>query len=242
MKHILILGLVLLAACTTAFTENEMSEKQRMEPGNNEDKMMDKDDDMTDKALKLIQEAIQEIVDSGILENSVKIGDKAPLFDYINFRGKRTYSKNLLRKGPLVISFFRGTWCPFCNLELLHLKGINQKVQYLGGKIISISSQMDEANDKLKEKNKLPFEVVSDTKGIIAKKFQVLYKIPTKYKRALSMLDINLNDYQKINELPISATIIISKEKRVVYTYINIDYTERAEPGTIVKVLTNLKK
>jgi peroxiredoxin len=183
------------------------------------------------------------LVNSGILEQSLREGDRLPDFILPNVFGKLINIQELLKSGPVVISFYRGGWCPYCNLELRALQQVIPQIQTYGGNLVAISPETPDHSLSTVEKNELSFEVLSDVGNQVARQFGLVYTLPEELRPIYHEFGINLLDFNgdETFELPIPATYIIQSDGMIIYSFVNPDYTQRQEPEEIVMMLKNLK-
>jgi len=192
-------------------------------------------------------QALDDILDSARAfengTNAIQIGQQAPDFILPNVNGKTVTLSKLLMNGPVIVSFYRGSWCPYCNLELKALQSRLSDFQALGAELVAISPQMPDESLSEDEKNKLDFLVLSDQDAHIAMQYGVTWKVPEfilehmKRDRALDLAEINNgND----NILPIPATFVIRQDGIVAWQYANVDFRTRAEPDDILAALQKL--
>ncbi len=192
-------------------------------------------------------EKLQNSRDSIISNNSeiqfLKENEQIPEFFLPDQIGTIISSEDLIEKGPLVITFYRGGWCPYCNLELQSLQKHLDKIQGLGANLIAISPEMPDKSLNVYEKNNLKFSVLSDYNNTVAKKFGLVFELSSEvdslYKNELK-LNLAVNNSVDKPELPIPATYVIGKDKKIKYAFVNLDYTQRAEPSKIIEVLKKL--
>jgi peroxiredoxin len=161
--------------------------------------------------------------------DGLKVGDKAPLFSANDQNGETVSLKNVLEKGPVVIIFYRGQWCPFCNK---YLSRLNDSLQFIAGKgaaVIAIAPETVEGVTKTIEKTKASFSIISDADMAIMKSYKVNFAVDTatvsRYKKY--GIDFDAANGSNGANLPVPATYIISKEGVIKYAYFNTDYRKR---------------
>lgn len=188
--------------------------------------------------------ADMELAASGITQRAVKAGDQAPDFRLPDARGGHVQLSTLLAKGPVVVSFYRGGWCPYCNLELRALRNALPEIQQLGAQLVAISPQTPDESLSTAEKNQLEFPVLSDTSSATAKAYgiafvlaEALRPIYTRFQHALPKKN---GDDSWV--LPIPATYVIDTNGTIVLAFIDVDYRNRLEPAEIVAALEALRK
>lgn len=155
--------------------------------------------------------------------NTIKVGDKIADFTLPNALHKPVTLYDELKKGPVVITWYRGGWCPVCNLTLHELQEYLPEIQANGANLIAISPETPDESISFKEKNELKFEVLSDSKNTVAKQLGIIDEKKGRH-----------------GEVPLPATIIVDKDGIVTYAFIPKNYRKRAEPEDIVSELKKL--
>jgi len=197
----------------------------------------------TPKFIKnIMNESAKNLALLGIEKKALKLGDSAPSFILVNALGENINSIELLKNGPLVISFYRGAWCPFCNLELAAYQEVLPEIQALGSQLVAISPELPDKSMTLSEKHKLKFQILSDTNNLIAKKFGIVFTVDKKLRRLYRLMNINLSSAQgnKNYELPVPATYIIDKNGIIILSHVDTDYTNRLDPSEVIKCLKSM--
>ena len=188
----------------------------------------------------IIQGAIEGLEASDISSSALKVGDKVENFTLSDALGKNvTLYKELESNDFVVINFYRGVWCPYCNLELKAFHDINPKLKSLNTSLMAISPQTPDSSLSTKEKNELSFHVLSDVGNKVAQKFGLTYALPDEIYELLKQMGTDLESYNGDNthSLPIPATYIINKNKEVIYSFAQEDYRKREEPQTILDII-----
>ena len=198
---------------------------------------------MSEEIMRIFQEATEKLIASGLAKKSLKKGDRIPEFTLPTIHGKVVSSKILLKKGPLVISFTRGSWCSYCNLEVAALQKVYSEIKNLGAELISISPSRVEKYSEMETKHFLTFNLLSDKKNKVAKKFGLVFELDEKLRPLYKQMGIDIPEHNGDNsfELPIPATYIVNREGEIIYSYVNPDYTKRAEPSEIESFLKDSK-
>jgi len=191
------------------------------------------------EVLKAAQQGIKEVSESGVLESALKEGDTMPSFELPDANGKMVKSGDLLAKGPLVIVFYRGAWCPFCNLYLHSLEAYRPEFESLGASLVAISGEPPDRSLSVVEKDSLTFTVLSDTSFLAARKFGIVYELPKVVEDVMLNFGLNMKEYYGTPkaELPLSATYVVDKEGQIIYSFLEADYKVRAEPADIIAAL-----
>jgi peroxiredoxin len=190
----------------------------------------------------LISQAIDELRASGIANQTLKVGDYVPDFTLPNAFGQTVELQKLLDQGPVVISFYRGVWCPFCSLELREHEQIFPAIQMLGATLIAISPQTLRYTLLAAQENSLTYDILSDENNRVACQFGLVFQVPEYLKSFLAELGYTLPRYYGSNfiELPIPATFIVNKDGKIIYDFIDADHTKRLDPVEIINVLRKI--
>ena len=192
--------------------------------------------------IPVMGKATEDLAKSGIVNQSLKAGDTAPNFALPNAIGQSIAIQDLLSTGPVVISFYRGQWCPYCNLELRALQEALPAIQSLGAKLAAISPQTPDNSLSTAEKNELTFEVLSDVGNQIARQFGLVFSLPEELRPIYKGfgIDIPAHNGDETFELPIPATYVINTDGAIAHACVDPDYTKRLDPADILTVLRKL--
>jgi peroxiredoxin len=175
----------------------------------------------------------------------VSVGDKAPLFDLSNALGNPVSLQKVFEKGPVVLTFYRGNWCPYCNLVLNSYQRILPEIKALGANLIAISPQKPDSSLDMKEKHALQFEVLSDEKNEVAKQYTTIIKNALEAVDEAKKLGIDFYDFydDKSRDIPVPAVFIIDTNGTIVYAKSEGgDYSLRVEPQDILDALGYINK
>lgn len=199
--------------------------------------------DVPDEVLKIILEATEKLAQSGITNNSLKVGDKVPSFSLPGVNGKSVSSIQLLEKGPLIINFYRGGWCPYCDLELKAYQEILPEIKKLDAQLIAISPNLPDKSLSTTEKKSLTFEVLSDVGNKAAREFGLVFTLDDKLRPIYKQFGINIpeDNGDDSYELPVPATYVVNSDGTIVLAFVDADYTKRLEPEEVVKALRTIK-
>jgi peroxiredoxin len=198
----------------------------------------------TPDALKsVIATELKALISSGQAGRAVKLGDRAPDFVLPDVDGNTVASASLLEQGPLVVTFYRGFWCPFCNADLQAVEAAAERIRGFGASLVAISPQTP-ANSRISlQENHLSFPILSDKNCELAAKFGIRW-MPS---QALQGVYRNFGtDVAAFNgdgswALPMPARYVIAEDGTVAYAKVNANYTHRPEPGDVCPVLEKLK-
>ena len=193
--------------------------------------------------LRDYDQGIEEVRKSGVLEKALKVGAKAPDFTLPNATGKEVKLADLLTRGPVVVTWYRGGWCPYCNIALRGFHKALPEIHSLGANMVAISPETPDNTLSTTEKNHLDFDVLSDKANKVAGLYGVAYKIPqvvaNQFKGRLDLAKYNGDDSA---QLPLGATYVIDRDGIIRYAFIDADYRKRAEPSDILAALRSLDK
>ncbi len=171
------------------------------------------------------------------------MGDPAPLFELSNAAGQPVKLEEQLKQGPVVLVWFRGGWCPYCNLQLQAMQEALPRIAEQGARVLAMSPQKPEHSAKTIQDSKLAFEVLTDVANKVAKQYGIAFKLPDVAAAPMSQnVDLNAYNGDASLELPLSATYIVDGSGVIRYAFLNADYRLRAEPADIVAALKKLKE
>lgn len=194
------------------------------------------------KVQHVIMNAFKDLMSSSLGEQALNRGDKAIDFILTNARGGETSLAELTRQGPLVLSFYRGGWCPFCNLEFKALHTILPKIKALGAQLVGISPELPGHSMSTIERHQLQFEVLSDIGNQVAWQYGLVMQVHPDLHPYYLQWGYNLPELNGDNSfvLPIPATYVIDSKGTIRAAYINKDYTQRMEPDAIIHALKSI--
>lgn len=189
--------------------------------------------------IETMQRATAELIASGAAAHALKAGDKAPAFTLGDPDGRAVSSAELLADGPLVVSFYRGVWCPYCNMELQALQAALPTFQALGAGLVAISPQTAPNSRKSVRQNALGFPILSDPHNDVAAAFGLRFELPDYLIELYKGLK---NDLPAFNgdpswSLPMPARFVIGQDGTILYAEVNPDYTRRPEPEDMLPAL-----
>lgn len=190
-----------------------------------------------------LQRATQRLIDSNATAGVVGVRQRFPRFSLPNAGGNAVDSETLLARGPLVISFYRGGWCPFCNLQLCAFQSVLPDIRSLGADFVAISPQVPDEALSMAAKASLTFEVLSDTGNSLASHLGLVFDLPDSVKDIYLSMGIDLD---RINgssywSLPMPATYVVDTNSTIVDVHVHADYRVREEPDEVIKVLRSLR-
>lgn len=243
-QFILLLCILSILSCNTPQKEEEIKvmekEEQTVRPLENvlNEKKANFEAKASDHKKKIYAEGIQSVVDHKITDNALQVGDTAIDFTLLNASNEKVNLYTELEKGPVILMWYRGGWCPYCNLALHHMQNTLPEFKKYNANILALTPELPDNSISTKEKNNLEFEVLSDIDNKIAQQYKTVFKLTDEvaeaYENGFGLSDYNGN---KKGELPLAATYVIGQDKIIKYAFLDADYRNRAEPQDILDAL-----
>lgn len=202
------------------------------------------DDMAPEQMAKDIRNAIQEVVEAKIEETALKTQVQAPDFSLPNANGELISLSETLKKSPVVLVFYRGAWCPYCNIYLGGLAQMQEEFSKRGVSVLAVSPQTPEMSAGFTKERQFPFEVLSDVGNKVAKDYKLVYQLSDYFvDTVFPQFGITLSDFNgdKSNELALPATYVIDQKGVTQYAFTPANYTQRAEYSEIFEALDKLK-
>lgn len=192
------------------------------------------------EALEIMDRRSRELAESGQADRALTVGDRAPAFRLPTATGGTVALTDLLADGPVVLTFYRGAWCPYCNLALRALQHIHSDITAHGAQLVAVSPQIPDESLSLTEKHSLAFHVLSDLGSDVAKQYGLAFDLPDDLA---ALYDSFGFDLQRVNAghartLPLPATYVIDRDGTIRWAFVNTDYEKRAEPQDILEALS----
>ena len=191
--------------------------------------------------LTTIDQAAHGLMESGIAEKTLQPGDRAPEFELADGDGMRWRSTNILRSGPLVVIFYRGRWCAYCNAQLVALQQIHSQVASAGASMVAISPQTEKHSYMTRDMHALRFPVLSDPGNDVARKFGLVYRVAPDLQQMYESIMTRLPGYNGDSswELPMPATYLIRPDGIISYVRVDADWRDRPEPEEVIEELNH---
>ena len=193
-------------------------------------------------AFNAFAQSTQDLIATGQAEQALSVGAQAPEFNLTDADGNEIVLKDLLAKGPVVLSFYRGVWCPYCNIELQALEAAHQAIKAKGATLVAISMQGAADSRKSQRDNNLSFPILTDKAGELANKLGIRWQVQDyviEFKKMFNVVLPNIHGDGQWN-LPMPARYVIDTNGTIAYAEVNPDYTQRPEPSDLFPVLDNL--
>lgn len=192
--------------------------------------------------IETMKKATEQLVKERIEKIALGVGDKIPSFHLPNINRQLIKIDDLLVNGPIILTFYRGSWCPYCNLELRAYQKSLSAIKSHGAQVVAVSPELPDSSLSNAEKLALDFEVLSDIENVVARDFGLVFKMPDDLVEVYLQLnsDITQHNGDSSWELPIPATYIVGTDRKIAFSYVNANYLKRADPQKIVEALTDL--
>lgn len=195
---------------------------------------------MPAETVNIMHQATRDLEASGIGSGILKVGDKAPEFKLKNQNGEEVSSEELLKNGPLIVTFYRGVWCPYCNADLANLKRYKKEIEGLGASMLSISPQTEKKNQEIVERQRLNFDLLSDPGNEVAAGFGLRWTMVDPLRSLYeNTFRISLPAFNGEDSwtLPVPSRFIIGTDGIITYAEYSIDYTKRPNPDVLIEAL-----
>lgn len=187
------------------------------------------------------QQGVNELIESGLVDDALSVGDQAKGFTLSNAVGEEVSLSDYLNEGPVVLTWYRGGWCPYCNMTLKTLQEVLPDIKNKGANLLALTPEVPDKSLSTKEKHDLEFEVLTDAHNKIAKEYGLAFQVPEYvnkfYRQNFDMAEFNDDGNY---ELPLAATYVIDTDGTITYAFVDADYRKRAEPETILEELNKL--
>jgi len=247
--HLIILTIISLAACTSESKDSaDRTTKKTMTKDTTslQDILNEKKYGFNAQAdsikKQVYAEGIQAVIDANITKNALQVGSKAPAFMLKNATGDRVSLYDELKNGPVILMWYRGGWCPYCNLTLRAMEDMLPQFRAGGAQLLALTPESPDNSMTTIEKNKLSFEVLTDNDNAVAKTYGVVFQLTEEvkayYENGFGLSAYNGNDK---GELPLGATYVIGTDGIITYAFLDADYRNRAEPIKVLNALTQTK-
>lgn len=184
---------------------------------------------------------IESVRASGVVETAKSVGDVAPDFSLSNATGRNVSLSGYLSQGPVVLTWYRGGWCPYCNITLQRLQQELPRIKQAGANLLALAPELPDRSLSTREKHALEFEVLSDVGNRVARLYGIVYRL-TDGVAAIYQDNFDLHEHNgdESNELPLAATYVIDRGGTIRYAFLDAEYRNRAEPEEILSALRRL--
>jgi peroxiredoxin len=189
--------------------------------------------------LAIVERAITELKARDQAGHALKAGDHAPAFELPDGDGLIWRAADLLQRGPLVLVFYRGRWCAYCNTQLQALQEVHSQIAAAGASLVAVSPQTQKHSYMTRDMHQLRFPVLCDQGNEVARKFGLVYRLSPEMQSLYESIYTKLPGYNGDQswELPLAATYIVQPDGKIKYARADVDWRQRPEPS---ETITNL--
>jgi peroxiredoxin len=183
---------------------------------------------------------IAHLSETGLGRNAKQVGDQAPEIVLPDAHGNIFEVGKLLAVGPVVVTFYRGGWCPYCNLELRAYQAVLPRITAAGASLVAISPEKPDDSLSTAEKNALTFPVLSDVGQKVGKAFGLVYSFTDELRTVYDGFKLDIpgkNGAPGDWSLPLSATYVIASDDRILFADTSVDYRRRTDPLDVLRAL-----
>lgn len=198
--------------------------------------------EIPDEVRSVMRQAMEALADSGVAEECLRVGMRPLDFTLPNQRGEPVNLQARLDKGPVVISFFRGMWCPYCSLELKALQEALPDIRATGASLLAISPQTQAQSTATATQFELGFDVLSDAGNRVAASFGLVFSLPEMLRPIYKNFGFDIPAFNGDDsyELPMAATYVLDRSGLIRLAFADTDYTKRLEPAQIIDCLKSV--
>ena len=191
------------------------------------------------EVLEAFGKSIEDLKMKNIEEKSIKLNEIIPSFSLPNAKNEIINSKEILKRGKMIVAFYRGSWCPYCNLELKTLQDNLTKINDKKASLVAISPQSPDNSLTIIEKHNLTFEVLTDKDNTFAKQLGIAFELQDFVLPFYNALGIDLTNFNKNNDnsLPIPAVFVVDENGKIIYKFADANYMNRVDIDELLKTL-----
>ena len=191
------------------------------------------------EVLEAFGKSIEDLQKKKIEEKSIKLGEIMPEFLLPNVKNEIINSNEILKNGKMIIAFYRGSWCPYCNLQLKTLQDYLTKIKDKKATLVAISPQSPDSSLTVVEKHNLTFEVLTDTDKFFAKQLGISFELQDFVLPYYQALGIDLMHFNKNNDnsLPVPAVFVIDQNGKIIYKFVDANYMNRIDIDELLQTL-----
>jgi len=194
---------------------------------------------LSEEARRTYAEGIETVRSTDIERSARQVGDAAIDARLSGWDGKSVKLSSLWQEGPIVLMWYRGGWCPYCNIQLRAMQQSMDKIENAGAKLVVLTPELPEKAKETAEANDLDIVALHDNGNALARKYGLVFQLPEAiipaYRDRLKLLEYNGNDAM---ELPLAATYVIDKSGTITFAFLDADYKKRAEPADVIEAVT----
>lgn len=199
-------------------------------------------DRLPPEMLKTFSAAIDTVRDTGIESEAKNVGDSAPDATLAGWDGETVTLSDLWKQGPVVLMWYRGGWCPYCNIQLRAMQQSLSELEGAGAKLVVLTPELPAKAKETAQSNDLDIVALHDKDNQVAKSYGILFDLPSPivpmYRDRLKLPEANGNDQMA---LPLAATYVIDSKGKITYAFLDADYKKRAEPSDVVAAVQSVR-
>ncbi len=185
---------------------------------------------------------VRGLVESGAANGALKTGERVPDFMLPNAEGRLVSSSGLFGARPVVLSFYRGVWCPYCSAELNALADVSRRLRAAGAEVVAVTPEVGGVALRTKKEREIDFEILCDVDNAVAMQFGLAFRIPDDIQPGYLKFNVRLpmiygNDSWM---LPVPATYVVARDGTIAHAYANPEYRERLDPEELLSVIAKL--
>ncbi len=185
---------------------------------------------------------LEELRRTPFLDQALRVGDPFPDFLLPNAEGQLVARDDLFGRGPVVVTFFRGTWCPYCAVQLDALEEALPQIAAAGASLAAITPETGGRAAEAKAKHDVHYEILADVDQGLGMACGVVFRAPEPYRNMLRNRGVDLTERHGHGGwfLPVPATFVVNRDGVVRWAFMDVDFTRRAEPDDILAALAAL--
>ena len=189
--------------------------------------------------LALMNRCTGELRASGIENRALRAGDRMPDFELPNQHGEARRFGAYLEKSPVVLSIYRGGWCPYCNLEMKALAAALPEIRRHGAALVGMAPELPDKALETASRNGAEFDVLSDVGNRVAEQLGLVFTLHESLRPVYERFGLDIPAYNgdRTFKLPLPATYVVDRDRTIVHAFVDADYTRRLEPAEILRVL-----
>lgn len=191
----------------------------------------------TPEQINDLQKVIDELSHSKLFQNQLLVGDPAIDFTLKDINGKKVNLYSILDKKHVILVFFRGSWCPYCNIELSYYQSKIKEIEALGGTVIAVSPQKSDISKEMAMEDSIKFPIVYDDKAKVSKAYKLVYDLDETAKKYYSKIDFKKYYGTDSKQLPLTATFLVNKDRSIRYKSVTADHRQRGDADLIIRIL-----
>lgn len=193
---------------------------------------------MPENVRQTYAEGVETVRATGIEQSAKQVGDAAIDAKLLGWDGESVQLSELWQEGPIVLMWYRGGWCPYCNLQLRAMQQSMDEIENAGARLVVLTPELPEKAQETAAANDLDIVALHDEGNAVAREYGLVFSLPDPiipaYRDKIKLPEYNGNDDM---ELPLAATYVIDKSGKITYAFLDADYKKRAEPADVIQAV-----